>query len=237
MPDPTVFHVTHWKAGSQWIRGVLEEAVPDRIVPLKEDMSHVSEDPIVPGGVYTPVYMARPPFEKAVGDVDRRTFVIIRDLRDTLVSWYFSLKLSHGSNQFVDEFRARLQALPEPEGIMFLVQNRLTGMAHIQQSWLESDALIVRYEDLIADEQGQYRRIFEHCELDVPDARRREIVDKHSFERMAGRKRGEEDVTKHHRKGVAGDWRNHFTPEIKNVFKERLGEALVTAGYETGTDW
>jgi Sulfotransferase domain len=237
MPEPAVFHVTHWKAGSQWIRGVLESAVRERIVPLKDDMSHVTKDPIVPGGVYTPVYLARPHFEQAVGDIDHRRFVVIRDLRDTLVSWYFSLKLSHGSNDFVDEFRAKLRSMPEDEGLLYLAQTRLTGMGWIQQTWLESDALIIRYEDLIADEQAVYKRIFEHGEIDVADARRRRIVDEHSFERMAGRKRGQEDVTQHHRKGVAGDWRNHFTPEIKSVFKERLGSALVVAGYERDLNW
>jgi len=237
MAQPAVFHFTHWKAGSQWVRGVLQAAAPDRIVPLKEDMTHVTEDPLVPGGVYTPVYLAKPKFDEVVADLDHRAFVVIRDLRDTLISWYFSLKLSHGSNDFVDEFRAKLQSMPEPEGILFLVQNRLTGMAWIQQTWLDSGALIVRYEDMIADEHAAFERIFTHCEIDVPEDRRREIVEAHSFERMSGRKRGQEDASKHHRKGIAGDWRNHFTPEIKNVFKERLGDALVSAGYEQGQDW
>lgn len=237
MSDPAVFHLTHWKAGSQWVRGIFEAAVPERIVHLKPDMSHVTKGPIVLGGVYTPVYLARPHFEEAVGEINHRKFVVIRDLRDTLVSWYFSLKLSHGSNEFVDEFRARLQALPQDEGLLLLVQTRLTGMAWIQQTWLQSDSLIVRYEDMIADEHGAYERIFDHCEIDITAESRRQIVSDQSFEARSGRKRGEEDVTQHHRKGVAGDWRNYFTPEVKSAFKERLGNALVVAGYERDMDW
>jgi lipopolysaccharide transport system ATP-binding protein len=237
MADPAVFHVTHWKSGSQWVRGILEAAVPGRIVRLQPDMTHVTKAPIVPGGVYTPVYLGRPPFEQAVGGVDRRTFFVMRDLRDTLVSWYFSLKLSHSPNEFVDQFRARLASLPPDEGLRFLIENRLDGMGWIQQTWLESDALIVRYEDLLADEHGVFKRIFEYCELDVPDERRREIVDRQSFEHRAGRRRGEEDPANHWRKGIAGDWRNHFSPEVKAAFKERLGGALIAAGYEKGQDW
>src|SRR5690242_6591022 len=89
-----VFHVTHWKAGSTWVQGVLQRLAGERFVPLKPDMSHVLKEPIRPGGVYTPVYMRREPFVAAV-TVPHTRFFVMRDLRDTLVSWYFSLAVSH----------------------------------------------------------------------------------------------------------------------------------------------
>jgi len=52
-----------------------------------------------------------------------------------------------------------------------------------------------------------------------------------------GRPRGVEDVTAHQRKGVAGDWRNHFTDRIKRAFKARYGGLLVATGYEKDLDW
>lgn len=232
MTPPTVFHVTHWKAGSTWVREVLQAAVPDRIVPVKTDMSHVTHDPIVPAGVYTPVYLPRPRFQEAVGQTDHRLFVVIRDLRDTLVSWYFSLRYSHGSNSFVDQLRAQLQSLSVEEGLLLLIEGRLSDIAWIQQSWLESDAMILRYEEMLADEQRAFERIFRHCQLDVPAERRRSIVEQCSFERRTGRPRGQEDATKHRRKGVAGDWRNHFTPRVAAAFQARFAEALVASGYE-----
>ena len=39
------------------------------------------------------------------------------------------------------------------------------------------------------------------------------------------------------RKGVTGDWKNHFTPLIKKKFKEIAGEALIRLGYEKDHDW
>ena len=41
------------------------------------------------------------------------------------------------------------------------------------------------------------------------------------------RKRGEEDLLAHERKGVAGDWRNYFTPGLARLFRDRFGETLV----------
>ena len=39
------------------------------------------------------------------------------------------------------------------------------------------------------------------------------------------------------RKGVAGDWKNYFTPPVKEAFKRHYGSLLVDAGYESDLDW
>ena len=57
------------------------------------------------------------------------------------------------------------------------------------------------------------------------------------FEARSGRKPGEEDVTSHERKGIAGDWRNYFTPKVTREFKQRYGSLLVATGYEKGFGW
>ena len=48
---------------------------------------------------------------------------------------------------------------------------------------------------------------------------------------------GEESTESFFRKGVAGDWRNHFTPELKALYKERVGDLLVELGYEADLSW
>jgi hypothetical protein len=64
------------------------------------------------------------------------------------------------------------------------------------------------------------------------------ILSVNSFETYAkGRKKGEEDAQSHFRKGVAGDWKNHFTPKVKDVFKERYGQLLIDLKYENSLDW
>ena len=39
------------------------------------------------------------------------------------------------------------------------------------------------------------------------------------------------------RKGVAGEWRNEFTPEIKRKFKALMGGWILELGYERTTNW
>jgi hypothetical protein len=46
-----------------------------------------------------------------------------------------------------------------------------------------------------------------------------------------GRRAGTEDTASHYRKGVAGDWVNHFTPEVAAAFEERFGGLPQRLGY------
>lgn len=63
----------------------------------------------------------------------------------------------------------------------------------------------------------------------------------HSYERQSGRKRGEDGPILRNdfivRKGVSGEWRDHFTPARKKTFKAKLGTHLIYLGYEANHDW
>jgi hypothetical protein len=39
------------------------------------------------------------------------------------------------------------------------------------------------------------------------------------------------------RKGIAGDWKNHFSEKHKDLFKQLCGEALIRSGYEKNLEW
>ena len=49
--------------------------------------------------------------------------------------------------------------------------------------------------------------------------------------------RGIEDACSHYRKGVAGDWANHFKPQHKEYFKKNYNDVLLKLGYESTLDW
>jgi hypothetical protein len=47
-----------------------------------------------------------------------------------------------------------------------------------------------------------------------------------------GRRAGAEDAQSHYRKGVAGDWVNHFSPAHEEAFAERFEGLLARLGYD-----
>jgi hypothetical protein len=72
----------------------------------------------------------------------------------------------------------------------------------------------------------------------IPYERLQQIVEASSFEQMSkGRARGTENVRSHYRKGVAGDWVNHFTKRHKDYFKRYLNPLLVKLGYANDDAW
>lgn len=64
------------------------------------------------------------------------------------------------------------------------------------------------------------------------------ILNRLSFQRLSGgRQQGQTDENSHYRKGKAGDWENHFTPAIKEAFKERFPGMVTALGYADNEDW
>jgi lipopolysaccharide transport system ATP-binding protein len=180
-------------------------------------------------------FLSRPAF------AETQRFIVIRDLRDTLVSRYFSLRGVHPEDPGgrVAAVRRELQGLSEEEGMRWTIQEKgmlVTG--EIQRSWTGSGEEVLRYEDLITDDVNQFRRLFlEKLKLPISQAQLERAVLENRFERKYGRKLGEEDASSHGRKGTPGDWRNHFTPALAEEFDATYGEILLATGSETDPDW
>ena len=238
--DPTIFHVTHWKAGSQWIYRILQECVPHLIVAPEVGEHQFLRWPIRPGMVYPTVYVTRQQFESVRLPQNWKRFIIIRDLRDTLVSAYFSMKFSHPiSEPMLALWRSKLHSMDLEEGLIYLMDEWLPGCAHIQVSWLEAGDRLIRYEDLLDhDLEILEPLLLDEFRLPVSRARFKNAVLKNRFEKMTGgRRQGDEDILAHERKGVAGDWRNYFTRNLSRSFKARYGGLLVETGYEKDLNW
>lgn len=264
----TVFHITHQKAGSQWISAILKYCAGDRYVPNQIMGAHYQKNSIKIGSVYPCVYLAKSDFEALIGcstplnyrnykdflsspqtyfsnwyhfqfqKKDYRKFIIIRDLRDTLVSAYFSFKISHAplTNNLL-RWRENLQNLDKEKGLIYLMDEVLQRLANIQTSWLDNESFVIKYEDLLDNQYEIIEEIIDRCEINIERQRLHEIVRTHSFEGMANRKKGQEDINSHQRKGIAGDWQNHFSETIKTEFKQRFGDALIKTGYEKDLNW
>lgn len=239
-PDlPTVFHVTHWKAGSQWVRSILKLAAPQRFIEPQPFPDRPLDGPVVKGAVYSPIYSTRSQFSAAVPDyAAHRTFVVIRDPRDTLISWYFSLMYSHKTDKpTVAESRTELQTLSKPDGLSLMIEKQMLGIEAFQREWLAVGVPVFRYEDMWADQHGEFAKIFDYCKLNISPLRRRYLVHRQSFTLRTFWRLGRPNPKSHFRQGTPGDWKNHFSDDVKRRFKERYGELLVLAGYEKDERW
>lgn len=237
---PTIFHITHWKAGSQWINKILAQCAPDLIVPPQVEETQFLNWPIQLGKIYPTVYVSKPQFDSVQLPSQWRRFIVVRDLRDTLISAYFSLKISHVIvDQSLTQIRSVLQSSSMEDGLIYLIDTWLPRCALIQKSWLEVGERLIRYEDLLErDIEILERVLLEECQLPVSYKRFNEVVKANRFERLTrGRPRGQEDDREHQRKGIAGDWRNYFTDNVKRIFKEHYSGLLVAMGYEANGDW
>jgi hypothetical protein len=246
---PAIIHITHPKAGSQWIRRILMQCVPDLVIPSVDELVadpamnpswEFLSRPFVPGGVYPALYLPRDRFDQVEGVGSSKRFVVIRDLRDTLVSGYFSIRYSHPTDMsHVAELRAELETRSVEDGLIFLFDGFLDLCAAVQGTWMESGDPMLRYEDLLVEDVGLLELVLlEHCGLPVTREEFRRSVEEHRFEKLSGGRRlGQEDRSSHFRKGVPGDWRNHFTPKVSDAFKARFADVLIYAGYERNRDW
>lgn len=233
-----MLHVTHHKAGSQWVYAVLKYLQPHRIVAPQVRVGHVLGGPLRGGAIYPTVYLSRPQVEALSLPAPSRTFVVLRDLRDTFVSFYFSLRYSHPLlTDHHAEARDALARLDEQAGMLWALEKRFRHVAAVHESWLDAPVPTFRYEAMLQDPLGSFLRIAGHCRLPVSEEHVRRAVLDCSFEKLSGRALGQEDVRSHYRNGLAGDWRRHLRGEVKQAFRERYGGLVVRGGYETGPDW
>ncbi len=237
---PTIFHVTHWKAGSQWVRKILEACVPELIIAPQVYEVQFLKEPLLAGRIYPTVYVTRDQFYGVQLPQTWKRFIIIRDLRDTLVSVYFSIRFSHQAiADEIVEWRRKLELLDEENGLIYLLDEWLPRCAVIQSSWLGDQDGILKYEDLLHDDVGIFEEVLiDRCQLPVSRENFRIAVNSSRFESLtAGRQRGVEDVRSHERKGISGDWKNHFTDRIKGELKNKYGPLLIETDYEKDLDW
>src|SRR5688572_4324518 len=238
-PDTAYCHVTHWKAGSQWFLAVLKAAFKEAVVKPQPGMKHAYSTAPEAGKVYPCCYITRQEYFILQWPPNARRIVLIRDLRDTLISAYFSLRESHETNQFVDKWRPVLQRVSMEEGLMYLMEVWLFHSAMIQRTWLSAGEPVVRLEDFMSRPAETLHQVLSGAwGLKTSMAQAEKLMRENSFARLSGgRQPGEEDISAHYRKGVQGDWKQYFTPRAVEHFKALYNDLLVLSGYEKSRDW
>ena len=243
----TIYHCCTQKTASQWFRGIFADpvfrdhtgliSVPYIDLGLKE--ARIDQE-FGSGTIATHLYIDYPTYRAIPKPARYRTFFIMRDPRDAIVSWYFSARYSHPLVKPVDELRPALQSMEFEDGMIFLIDKlEAYGSFTTQFSWLEAKhdphVRLMRYEDLAADNRAFLASLLDYLEVDLPETAFDTLYARNNFQTLTGpRKQGEEDIHAHNRKGVAGDWRNHFTARIRDHFDKVMGGRLERLGYTDG---
>jgi lipopolysaccharide transport system ATP-binding protein len=236
----TLVHVTHWKAGSQWIRAIVEKAFGISAVVAPEYEGAQLLRPVEVGKVYPCVYFSKQEYDSVAELKKARYFVVIRDLRDTLISVYFSVRNSHElGNDRLRHRRRVLTQLSKEDGLLYMLEAALPASAIIHRSWLDAGEPCFKLENMMRDPVGQLEQAFkERWNLNVAQSVLRQLVEQSSFEKLSkGRPAGQEDVNSHYRKGIAGDWKEHFTPKVTDRFKALYNDLLIRGDYEQDDRW
>lgn len=248
-----IYHCCVHKTGSQWIRKVFADPAVYRATGLRTyaygprlddgDRSRSYRDihfdqPFPARRIVSPLYMPYDGFAALTKPEPWRAFFVMRDPRDVVVSWYFSSVSSHPTNSSkgMQRTREHLSNLDEEQGLIDSI-HRLGqyGLFEALGSWAgagEPGVLVVRYEDLIGDDRDEWwKRLLDHCDVTLSDEDREALLARYSFQVLSGRRPGQEDTGSKLRKGVAGDWRNHFTPAVEATFSEATGDLVHRMGY------
>ena len=165
--------------------------------------------------------------------------VLFRDLRDVAVS-----NIHYVANTPWHPEHPHYKGADTERGLhVFADRGTLADYAGWIRSWRANRdperSIELRYEDLLADPFGRLRAVADHFELAATDEEIERIVEANSFKRLSqGRDQGEQATdSSFFRKGVAGDWVNHFTPGLREKYKAIIGDLLVELGYEQDHAW
>lgn len=239
-----VLHITLQKCGSQWVRDVFSAPELFRFSVLSYSGVAFNLQTTgcfeIPEGEFSgPVYNMCPAEWQVLKCPGDKAVVVLRDPRDRLVSHLFSLLYSHQANTLTENRRSVLSGIQSHHKRIELLIC-FTDIIRFYLTWsnyAEDDAFIVRYESLLQDQFGAFRRILDWIGWPVPDDVLQAVVERLSFKNRSGRSPGETDIFSHYRRGIEGDWRNHFSREHGRLWESLYPGFLTKIGYESSDDW
>ena len=164
---------------------------------------------------------------------------LIRDPRDVIVSGYFYHRICKEKWAKNSKYQSLLNLLDKFSGLMVEIhyaRGTINKTCTNYNSY--PNYMCMKYEDLILNQETNFRKIFEWFGFEgeaVNDLTR--IALSCGFEKITGRKLGEESKGSHARKGIPGDWKNHFTEKHKEYFKETYPGVLELLKYEDNDKW
>lgn len=180
-----------------------------------------------------------------------KNIIVWRDGRDVMVSHYFhSLFFNErGNKNLVEKCQKELNFEDKsdsrnnlPKFIEYLFTRnkakRITWSKFVNNWYNDKNSIHIKYENIISNPYGEMVKILRDMGLEnIEKPKITESIKKHNFENVTGRKPGVECKKSFARKGIVGDWKNHFSKEAKIAFANYAGRELILLGYEENYDW
>ena len=245
-----IVHCCYHKAGTHWMKGILK-TICDHYNMSWDRIQHSTlfgdEKKTIAAELLDRDVLIDAHSRIDVNDLPPwRGSHMIRDPRDMTISGYFyhlwsREKWLHVPKPQLDNktWQELLNSLDQEQGLIREVERFAPSFQQMAEwDYQNPDMMELRYEELLVDDGPIYRRLFRHygfhdeaVDLGVRIARQS------GFEARAKRQVGTVQEKSVMRSGKPGQWRDYFTDDVKNRFKELAGNVLITLGYENNNDW
>ena len=248
-PYDNIYYCCTQKTASQWFRSVFNDPIIYQYTGLvtrpyvQLGLRYASLSDALPlKTIGTHLYINYATYLNIPKSENYKTFFVLRDPRDAVISWYFSAKYSHVLISVIPELRRDLEQLNFTDGLKYII-DRLDefGYFEAQRSWLsinpddpeQTNIAIFRYEDLVVSNHSLLRKLLSYLEIKIPEVELIALGDRYKFETMTrGRSQGSENINSHYRKGISGDWKNHFDRSTLDYFYQVTHDLVETLGYQ-----
>ncbi len=184
----------------------------------------------------------------------RDAVVIWRDGRDVMLSFYFQRVIGNEYSVLAETTRIRQQlGISDPSDIEGNLPRFLeycfTTPRHPRFNWGQfvsvwagrRSVVETKYESLKQDAGTELARVLSKLDYPMPEASAiNDIVEQFSFRRQSQKRAqlsGHQRSNGFLRKGIVGDWKNHFSIEARQLFDHYAGTSLIALGYETNHEW
>lgn len=230
---PFFYIVTYPRSGTTWMLQSLTTLYDGQEAELNSSSYTKHMIPLYDGnyiGFLNPVIVGKPAAIKTHDNrsefldaaIPSKVIYVHRDGRDAITSFYhFKQSRIWG--------RPKKDVHFDPEEFAEELEKDAPGWRDHLLGWMETENLtMVRYEDMKADYLKQISRIAATLRLE------QSVTLQDLKVKFVDQFKPNGDFF---RKGIVGDWENHWDERHKDIFKKHAGDLMIRLGYVENNDW